>query len=269
MKRILVITATLGNRDSLYRTIESVKSIGKDDVHHVIVCPQSAIQSVKEKYNNIECLPELPSKKGIYAALNHGFTTYGHDYEYMTFINDDDYWLPAYREVIETAFANPSLDMVYGRTMYVNQFNQKIGSQSSSGQFKQFIGLLKAKNIVLLTQQATLIKSKLFFQLGGFDESYKLVADTKFWMQLSLQDIQFRYLNKECAAYMMQEGQLSSDHRLQAKEHERLMREFPDATAASWLRVWYYRFCNLSVYMKRILVSKRFKNPMGGGTEDL
>lgn len=37
--KILVITATLGDRDTLSRTIDSVKQIGGNLVRHVIVRP--------------------------------------------------------------------------------------------------------------------------------------------------------------------------------------------------------------------------------------
>lgn len=226
MKKILVITATLGNRDTLTRTIESVRTVGGDLVHHVIVSPAAAIPAIQEKYGGIDCLAELPGKKGIYAALNHGFQTYGRDYDYLTFINDDDYWLPAYRVLIDAMMNDESLDLAYGRTRYVNENNEYLGSQTSSPRFKDFTGLVKAKNIILLTQQATLIKSRWYFELGGFDESLRLVADSKFWMQLSQKPIRYKYFNRECAAYMIQDGQLSSDHTLQAKEHERLFTEF-------------------------------------------
>ena len=88
--KILVITPTLGNRNTLAKTIESVREIGGDMVKHIIVAPEQQISFIKETFGDIECLPELEGKKGIYAALNHGFRTYGKEFEYLTFINDDD-----------------------------------------------------------------------------------------------------------------------------------------------------------------------------------
>ena len=115
--KILVLTPTLGNRDTLSKTIESVREIGGDLVKHIIITAKSQISSVKNKYGNIECLPELEGKKGIYAALNHGFKTYGKDYEYLTFINDDDYWLPDFKLLIDAIKEN--YDLVYGKVNYI------------------------------------------------------------------------------------------------------------------------------------------------------
>ena len=264
MKKILVITATLGNRTTLGRTIESVKQVGRDNVKHIIICPDNVISSIKSLYGDIECIPELPGKKGIYAALNHGFNTYGRGYEYLTFINDDDYWLPGYRQVIDTMLSNNSLDLVYGRTRYIDEKGDTIGSQTSWGNLKSFGPLLKKYNIVLLTQQSTLIKSDLYFKIGGFDESYKLVADSKFWTIASTMNIKYQYLNKECAAYMIQEGQLSSDHELQKKEHIRMFEELPEVKNASFITWLRYRMANFKIYASRIC-KRRIRNPFGGG----
>mgnify|MGYP002424820170 CR=1 FL=1 len=250
-ERILVVTATLGYRESLKRTIESVRAIGGSIVRHIIIAPQSKIALIKERFGNIECLAEPEGKKGIYAALNYAFQTYGHNYNYLTFINDDDYWLPNYQYIITELVNNPSLDMVYGRTQYVNSQGIKIGTQACSYQFMQFIPLLES-NIVLLTQQATLIKSELYFKIGGFDESYKLIADTKFWAQLSLMNIHYKYLNKECAAYTIQDGQLSSDRVTQRMEHERLLQELNAKSYKRYdLTILKFRLNNLLIYINR------------------
>lgn len=152
--------------------------------------------------------------------------------------------------------------MVYGRTQYVNSQGIKIGTQACSYQFMQFIPLLES-NIVLLTQQATLIKSELYFKIGGFDESYKLIADTKFWAQLSLMNIHYKYLNKECAAYTIQDGQLSSDRVTQRMEHERLLQELNAKSYKRYdLTILKFRLNNLLIYINRYfkkLVSKQSK----------
>lgn len=247
--KILVITATLGDRDTLQRTVDSVRSIGGNDVKHIIIAPKEKIPIIRDKYDNITCIPEPEGKNGIYPALNYAFQTYGRDYRYLTFINDDDYWLPNFRRLINVILSGDTIDLVYGRTAYINQNDIKIGSQTSSGRLHSFISLLQ-KGIALFTQQATIIKSDLYFQIGGFDEHYKLVADSKFWAQVSLLNIKFKYLNCECAAYMFQDGQLSSDRETQKKEHERLLKEFENVKARK-VDLFFFRMANIQIYIKR------------------
>lgn len=250
--KILVLTPTLGNRKTLSKTIESVKNIGGTLVKHVIVAPQKQIPYIKECFGDIECLPELEGKKGIYAALNHGFNTYGKDYEYLTFINDDDYWLPDFKLLINTI--DEGYDFVYGKVNYILE-NKKgvVKPMACSNQFKEFIPLLHRK-IVLFTQQATLLKSELFFQLGGFCEDFKLVADTKFWADLSLMNIRYKYISKSCAAYAIQFGQLSSNKELQSRERELLIKKIPKRNLIlQYLAVLKFRFNNIFIYLKRWL----------------
>lgn len=253
---ILVITPTLGDRISLQRTIESVHIIGGNDVKHIIIAPKNRIKALQEKYPYITFISEPEGKKGIYAALNYGFNKYGHEYEYMTFINDDDYWLPNFRKLINMV-KEGHFDFVYGRTKYVDFQNKFLGEQTSSGNFSDFIPLLHS-NIVLLTQQATILRSEWYFKLKGFDESYKLVADSKFWAQLSLEKIKFKYLKCCCAAYTIQSGQLSSDQKTQLTENKRLLNEF-SVISLSKVKIARYKFrlSNIIIYAKRILTGQR------------
>lgn len=250
--KILVITATLGNRPTLARTIKSVKEIGGENVTHIIIAPEKNIPEIKTKYDNIECLPERPDKKGIYAALNHGFFTYGKNFDYLTFINDDDYWLPDFKLLIEEA--QKDIDFVYGKVNFIlENKNKQIKEMACSKQFKDFIPLLH-HNIVLFTQQATLLKSEFFFKLGGFSENYKLVSDTLFWAKLSLLNINFKYIPKACAGYTIQEGQLSSDNSLQHNEMKTIIySELPiPHTVKIFTSFLRYRINNFYIYIKRI-----------------
>ena len=250
--KILVITPTLGNRETLSKTIESVREIGGNLVKHVIVTPQSQIPFIKKSFGDIECLSEQEGKKGIYAALNHGFKTYGRDYDYLTFINDDDYWLPDFKLLINTI--EEGYDFVYGKVNYIlENKNGVIKPMACSNQFKEFIPLLY-HNIILFTQQATLIKSDLYFELGGFSEDFKLVSDTKFWADLSLLDVKYKYISKPCAAYIYQNGQLSSNTELQTFEHNKMLEQLPNYSLLKrYMTVFKFRLNNIFVYISRYL----------------
>lgn len=262
--QILVVTATLGNRDTLQKTINSVRAIGGDDVKHVVIAPKDKVPFIQEQFPYVTCVPESAKSKGIYAALNFAFSTYAHEYEYVTFINDDDYWLPQFRTLINIIKKN-RVDFVYGKTKYVDSHGMPLTNQTSSGRFSDFIPLLYS-NIILLTQQATIIRSEWYFKLNGFDESYKLTADTKFWAKLSLENIKYQYVNCCCAAYCIQEGQLSSDHETQDIERKRMLSELPvvplHKVRISRIR---YRIVNVGVYVKRFLVRRKILNPFLGG----
>lgn len=257
MEKILVITPTLGNRETLQKTVESVKNIGGKNVKHIIVCPKNIIEDIRTQYG-VDCIPEPEGKRGIYPPLNHAFNTCGNKYEYLTFINDDDYWLPDYAKLIDYVINHNDIDFVYSRVAYINALGVKIGTQTSSSRLHD-MQKLHQRGIVLLTQQSTLVKSDLFFKIGGFDESYKLGADTKFYLTLSQLDIKFKYFDCETAAYMIQSGQLSSNINLQREEHLRLLDEFA-IEGSSLFPMLRFRLANLPIYLRRLLVGG-VKNP--------
>ena len=128
--------------------------------------------------------------------------------------------------------------------MYVNTEEKEIWKQASSGQFYHFLDLCQ-RGIILRSQQSTLVRSSLFFDIGGFDDSYKLVADTKFWVQLSLLKPRFRYLNMHASCYTLQKDQLSNDKITQHAEHQRKLDECPVPSKISIrMNEFIYRFLN-------------------------
>ncbi len=248
---ILVVTATLGNRSTLDRTINSVKTIGGDRVKHVVVAPASVCSSIKAKYPHLTVVQEPPQCKGIYNALNHGFRLFAKDHQYLTFINDDDYWYPEFRDLFD-CMDHSDADVVYGRVNFVDMNGRVIKEQASSPRYQDFQGLL-FREVVLFTQQATLTRSELFLRLGGFDENFKLVADTKFWLDAVKSKARFKYVNKICAAYAMHNDQLSANKALQKEEHDQLilMNEVANPFHVM-LVVLFFRLWNLKIYFKRL-----------------
>jgi hypothetical protein len=256
---ILVVTATLGNRETLEKTIQTVAQYGGKRVKHLIVAPASKCSLLKLRFPNLEILPEPIDCKGIYSALNYGLMKYADFYEYLTFINDDDYWLPNYIDLITCLDKNKSVDVAYGRVKYVDENGIVIGMQTCSGRYRAFKALLK-QGIVLFTQQAVLMRSNVFIEIGGFDEKLKLVSDTKFWLDAINRGFVFQYLNLPCAAYMLQPGQLSSDGKLQKKEHDLLDLSFTENDFKNIvLEKFLFRMQNIGIYCQRFYKNKKIK----------
>lgn len=257
MSDILVLTATLGDRDSLQRTIDSVCEIGGTRVKHLIIAPENNVAALSKKFPALEIIAEPKNNKGIYGALNYGFNKYGKDYKYLTFINDDDYWLESYCDLINYLDNHISIDVVYARTIYLNTKNDTSIKQTCSPRYKAFEKLL-VEDIVLFTQQATLLRSNVFFEVGGFDEKYKLIADTNFWLSTIKRGFKFKYINCFCAVYSIQDGQLSSNKNLQNTEHKLLLKE-KRSSLSSKLEKFLFRINNIDVYVSRLFLNRKIR----------
>lgn len=133
------------------------------------------------------------------------------------------------------------------------------GVQTCSARYKAFKALLR-EGIVLFTQQAVLMRSNVFTKIGGFDEKLKLVADTKFWLDAINIGYKFHYINSQCAAYMLQEGQLSSDGKLQETEHKTLDLTFTQNDFKNViLEKILFRVQNIDIYYQRFYKNKNIK----------
>jgi len=251
-RNILVITATLGLRSTLEKTVESVQKNGCGKVDHIIITKEEYVEQIASKFPNVIVIQEPKYCNGIYPALNYAFRKYGRDYKYLTFINDDDYWLPDFANLINVIEVDNTLDFVYGRIRFIDENNRIIKQQASSNQFYSFLSLF-CSNIILFTQQSTLLRSEFFFQIGGFSEDFKLVSDSKLWIDLSLLKPRFKYISTVCAAYMIQESQLSSNKILQIQEHIKLLEMYPKINF--WRRAYdkiIFRLTNAKLYLQRL-----------------
>lgn len=251
-KRILVVTPTLGERESLDKTVDSVFKIGSKSVDHLIITPERCVAKIKERYPHVNVISEPASCKGIYGALNYALLNYASDYQYCTFINDDDYWLDDFKELVALS-ENAKHDVYYAKVRYVNEEDEIIGIQTCTGRYKSFVPLLFS-NVILFTQQATLIRSELFLKLGGFDMGFKLVSDTFFWANAVISGASFKYIPKVCAAYTFQEGQLSSDKALQLTEHQKILAKLePVSSKTVKKELLLFRLLNIPTYLRRML----------------
>lgn len=216
----VIVTPTLGDRPSLKRTVEAVSSIGGARVKHVLVCPPSMTDKLRHQFPKCQIVCE-PEKTGVYGAVNFGLRNSIEGCQYLSYINDDDYWLPNYKNLFSILDRNPNIDLAYGRVNYVDENDGLIFESTSSGNYRAFKSLI-GRDVVLFTQQAVLMRSKVYESLQGFDESYRLVADTEFWIRAVEAKFKMAFHDAICAGYMIQSGQLSGDLQLSARETQRI-----------------------------------------------
>ncbi len=79
----------MGKRDSIKRTIDSVRKYGGEMVRHVLVCPRDKREKLAATYR-MECIGEPEGAKGIYPPLNSAIIKQRMGYRTITFNNDDE-----------------------------------------------------------------------------------------------------------------------------------------------------------------------------------
>lgn len=249
---VLVVTPTLGTRQSLAQTILSVRLYGGSMVSHVLVGPSSTLDAYQKAYPWLTIL-EQPNTKGVYPALNHALKTYGNKFPYFAYINDDDCWTEGFTKLLACLLGNKTIDIVYGRVLYGS-----IGKPVQKGPYfpiYKWFKFLSSKGIPFITQQSIVIKMDLILRFRGFDESLPLSADSNLWSQVFSSSVKVKSFNLFCSYYEKEGSErLSFDPKyinLDANVGGQV-RSF-EFSPYGWFKIIVYRLFNSPLYLERFI----------------
>lgn len=178
--KLSIITVNLNNKSGLQKTIDSVISQTYKDFEWIIIDGGSTDGSKEliEQYSQYITYWISEPDKGIYNAMNKGIISANS--EYLLFLNSGDWLINT--NIIEQAFPfMNNADFVYGSLQLVNRDGDikiwDIPIDSVTGEL--FLNST-------MPHPATFIKKEKLLQYGGYDESYKIAADWKFFMDAIL-----------------------------------------------------------------------------------
>tara|TARA_B110000037_G_C17086006_1_gene491988 strand:+ start:747 stop:1538 length:792 start_codon:yes stop_codon:yes gene_type:complete len=255
---LLIVTPTLGTSPFLDQVVEQIQNLNCS-VHHIMVCPGTRVEMLTNAYPNVQVVAE--KEKSLYAAINQG-TAQRNDWEWMTYINDDDLLSPEIDNLIEflNLKTNPA-DIYFGKVHYIDENSTKIAHYPTTRYRTLFSGLF-ASGIAPVTQQGTLISRECFNELQGFDTSYKLSADFDFWIRAHVKGYSFKFFNKHLGSFRIRKGQLSADQSSMFAEINRSVASsaisIPPWKAS--LQVLCFRLQNIPAILFRFIKTGRLKS---------
>lgn len=194
---ISIITINLNDAKGLLRTIESVIHQTYKEFEFIIIDGASVDESlsvINTHESHIDTWISEPDS-GLYAAMNKGIARAKG--EYVSFMNSGDTFCNA--QVLEQVFSNrPTADILLGRINIVK----------SNGAIQRDYAL-KQKDMTLFSlylygvpHQASFIRRSLFDECGYYDETLKINADWKFFVQaLILHNKSLQHLNVTIADF--------------------------------------------------------------------
>jgi glycosyltransferase involved in cell wall biosynthesis len=171
---VTVIIATHNRAHCLPRALDSIyaqEGLGSLYELEVIVVDDGSTDSTPEiihRYHNLTCI-RLLEKRGISAAMNEGLRASRGSY--ITFLDDDDEWLPhKLRVQVPLMEAHPEVGVVYGQSL--KRFGEKEClipdlTRAHSGQI--FFAMLMDN--FCGHHASMLVRRSAFDSAGGFDES--------------------------------------------------------------------------------------------------
>jgi len=248
---LLVLTPSLGIRNSLHATIRSVYNYASIPFKHVLIGPYLNLRKYLDLYPHLEILDDN-SSQGVFAALNKGLALHN-SYTLFAYLNDDDYWLPGFTALVKAIQHDPTLDFCYGRAIFAtNDYNNfKCGSYWPF--YKNYTSLYRY-NIPIFTQQSLIIRRSSFASIGdSFDESYPLSADSIKWIYLT-KFLKGVGLNVYASVYSLDPGRLSSllnSHNSHDAVFDQLLVHTCESTLCIVILIC-YRLYNLPIYLQRL-----------------
>jgi len=257
-KDILVVTPTLGKRKTLKKTAETINQIFPKRAHHIVTGPMSAKKLILQLAPHAEFVREK-RHEGVYAAVNDVLRDRASEYKYLTYLNDDDFWLPSYSGLANILDHNTNIDIAYGRTICTDE-NGKTLSPIAHFPIGAAFSNIAVCGIPIFTQQSSLIRSSLYTELLGFDESYKLVADTDFFIRANIAKKRIKSIQSYCSCFCKQEAQLSNNSELMIFEYQNMIsKNNLHCGFKSHLLHACFRIYNLPNYLIRLLKTRKLK----------
>lgn len=188
MVKLSIVTINFNNGNGLRKTIESVQSQLYKHFEYIVIDAVSKDNSsqVIEQYKS--CIDKLICEKdtGIYNAMNKGLNIANG--EYVFFLNSGDI---LYDEtVLESLFSKiENQDFFYG-DIVIFKDEKELHLKSA-----EEIYLSKKYQHNLPPHPAFFAKKDLIIDIGGFDESYKIIADVVLITKICLrQNLNYLYL---------------------------------------------------------------------------
>ena len=219
-----IITVNYNNRDGLRATIESVVNQTYRDYEFIVIDGGSTDGStdvLKEFDDKITYWVSEPDK-GIYNAMNKGIL-HAHG-DYLNFMNSGDcfYDEQVLKHITEKKI---SADIIVGRDYHFNEATQQ-----------GFATILPPRLSMLtfihhtLPHQSTFFKKELFHD-SLYDESLKIVADVKFYIQRICVDQYSVQLIDDIICRRETDGISVAYNERRLQEHQRIVAEVLPAGA--------------------------------------
>jgi glycosyltransferase involved in cell wall biosynthesis len=256
MLKLSIITVNLNNAAGLRKTIESVVNQTFTDYEYIIIdggSTDGSVEIIKEYADKITYWVSEPDK-GIYNAMNKGIKVAKG--EYCLFLNSGD-WLLLNSTLFSFFSKFENYDILYGNVMKnygLEVFPHKL--------------TLSFFYLDTICHQAAIIRTKLFKEIGFYNENLKIAADWEFFIKaIFINNFSYKYIDVNISNY---EGNgLSStvdSRKIMFEEKKNTFRKyFPnffddyELFYINHQELMYYRNSKLIQVVKKIQFSKFYK----------
>jgi len=202
MMKLTCVTATFncikaGNRERLIRCVESVAKL-KTDHEHLIYDGASndgtveLLRELESQTSSLKVVSE--SDNGIYNALNKGIRDARGQWFYV--LGCDDYI--AHPAVMDDILESSDPDV---QVIVTTVSEEAEDGRIVSHKFTEMRAFGRLFRGCVCSHQGEIIKTKFAREIGGFDERYRISADTNMFLLAHLRGVKFQYVFNEFTVF--------------------------------------------------------------------
>lgn len=206
--KVSIITSCFNREATIGQAIESVLAQNYQEIEYIVVDGASkdrSLQVINRYKDRISQIISEPDK-GMYEGINKGIRRATGDI--IGLLHSDDFlYSPNTISKIVKKFENTKADFVYGNGLFVDyQDTNKVIRNWIGGSYSKW----KVKHGWLPLHPTCYIRKTCIDQLGLYDESYKIAADSDFLFRYLYEgNLKVEYLNEYIVKMRM--GGLSTD----------------------------------------------------------
>ncbi|MBD2579594.1 glycosyltransferase [Oscillatoria sp. FACHB-1406] len=185
MTLISVVIPVYNGQDTIEATLASVLSQSHCNLEVLVINDGSKdrtldkVNVIKDARLKIYSYPNA----GLSASRNRGIERAQGDY--ISFIDADDLWTPDKLELqLQSLKNNPEAALAYSWTDYINSEGNFLFSGGHNSEKGEIFEKLLVNN-VLENGSNALIKTRIFAEVGDFDESLSAAEDWDMWLRIA------------------------------------------------------------------------------------
>lgn len=258
MNRILVVTPTLGKSPYIEETIDSVRRLADSTnpdffLKHVIVSPAPI-----ECFEQVDVIIEPPHVRGMYGAINHALSLYAKDYDYFTYINDDDVICSGFLDSINQIH-DQGLDLVYGNVNLIDSDGKTL-TKTSVCKLPWSLKGMVSSGVVPFTQQGIICRIRALDEFR-FDDQLKFVGDLDLWLRFIVRDSKIAYNSNLVGEFRVLDNQLSAQREEFLAEEKRVFEKYllENSVLIKCFYLALFKITNIGKYLNRLIQGRTLR----------
>lgn len=188
--KISIITVVYNGEAHIAQAMQSVLDQNYPNLEYIVIDGASTdgTLAIAQGFDSASVYITSEKDSGIYNAMNKGIAQATG--ELIGILNADDFYRPNTLKTVAEIFSKGESDIIYGNIEKLRSFDDRDYYREE----KPNLDLME--KTMGIFHPATFVAKKVYDEIGGFDEQYRLSADYDFCLRAYLKKYRFTYVDE-------------------------------------------------------------------------